>query len=40
MDSRPDGDSEDFIREWRQPIAEEFKAPASTRSQTLERGNQ
>ncbi len=39
MAARPDSDSEGPIRESELPLAESFKAAASTRSQTIERGN-
>jgi len=39
MDTRPDCDSEGPDRESELPLAEAFKDAASTRSQTIERGN-
>jgi hypothetical protein len=39
MVTRPDGDFEGLFRESELPLAEAFKAAASTRSQTIERGN-
>jgi hypothetical protein len=39
MDTQPDCDSKGSIREEELPLAEAFKAAASMRSQTIERGN-
>ena len=39
MVTRPGSDSEGPIRESELPFAEAFKAAASMRSQTIERGN-
>ncbi len=39
MVTRPDSDSEGPIRESELPLSEAFKAAASTRFQTTERGN-